>query len=177
MNHAHESASKSKQVRCAILTLSDTRTLENDSSGDLIARSLVEAGHLVVQRDLIRDEPLELKNRIEKFLNQSDIEAIITTGGTGISPRDRTIDVLESIFEIKLPGFGELFRMLSYDQIGPATMLSRAIAGIAKSKAIFALPGSTKAVELAMKKIIAPELGHVVAMLEGRASPPAESGD
>ena len=176
MTHAHESASKSKQVRCAILTLSDTRTLATDSSGDLIARSLVDAGHQVVQRDLIRDEPLELKNRIEIFL-QSDIEAIITTGGTGISPRDRTIDVLESIFEIKLPGFGELFRMLSYDQIGPATMLSRATGGIVKGKAIFALPGSIKAVELAMKKIIAPELGHVVAMLEGRASPPAGSGD
>lgn len=176
MSHAHESRSKSKQIGCAVLTLSDTRTLQNDSSGDLIVRLLVDAGHLVIQRDLIQDEPSDLKNRIEKFLNQTDIEAIITTGGTGVSPRDRTIDVLESIFETKLPGFGELFRMLSYEQIGPATMLSRATGGIANGKVIFALPGSAQAVELAMKKIITPELSHVVTMLQSNSPSPAVLG-
>jgi len=163
--HSHESAGKSRSAACAIITLSDTRTLDNDSSGDAIVRLLDVSGHRVVARVLIRDEPAELKTRLDEFLNRADIDAIITTGGTGIAPRDRTIDVVESLFEIKLPGFGELFRMLSYEQIGAAAMLSRATAGILKNKAIFALPGSTKAVELGMEKIIAPELGHVLMLL------------
>jgi molybdenum cofactor biosynthesis protein B len=158
--HVHQA--KTLVARCAVITLSDTRTLETDASGLRIAELLQEEGHVVSQRLLLPDEPSGLTDAIREFLNSSEIDAIITNGGTGISRRDQTINAVEKLLEQKIPGFGELFRMLSWEQIGSGAMLSRATAGIAHGKLIFALPGSSKAVELAMTKLILPELRHLI---------------
>jgi molybdenum cofactor biosynthesis protein B len=149
-------------VGCAIVTLSDTRTTESDSSGAAIQRVVTDAGHKIVEYKIIKDEPADLEQVLAGLLARSDVEAILTNGGTGISKRDQTIDVLARRIEIPLPGFGELFRMLSWEQIGSGAMLSRAVGGICRGKLIFAMPGSTKAVELAMSRLILPELGHLV---------------
>ncbi len=123
---------------------------------------IAESKHAVTARSLIRDEPSELKAILAAWIAREDVDAIISNGGTGISRRDQSIDVIETFIDHPLPGFGELFRMLSYEQIGSGAMLSRASAGVANGKLIFALPGSTKAVELAMSKLILPELSHLV---------------
>ena len=150
-------------ARCAIITLSDTRTPETDTSGQTIRRLLESASHVVAEYRLLRDDPDALARELEAFHNRNDIDAILTNGGTGISRRDQTIRVVERAIEQPLPGFGELFRMLSWEQIGSGAMLSRAVGGIARGgKLIFAMPGSTKAVELAMTKLILPELAHLL---------------
>jgi molybdenum cofactor biosynthesis protein B len=123
---------------------------------------VTDAGHKIVEYKIIKDEPADLEQVLAGLLARSDVEAILTNGGTGISKRDQTIDVLARRIEIPLPGFGELFRMLSWEQIGSGAMLSRAVGGICRGKLIFAMPGSTKAVELAMSRLILPELGHLV---------------
>ena len=158
----HQSDSKNLTARCAIITLSDTRTPETDKSGQRI-RSLLESNnHSIPHYHLIPDEPSTLRNLLTQLLNASDTDAIITNGGTGISRRDTTIEVVESLLTQTLPGFGELFRMLSYQDIGSGALLSRAVAGVAKGKLLFSLPGSTGAVELAMTKLILPELKHLL---------------
>lgn len=149
-----------KGVRCAILTISDTRTLDNDTSGTAIAHLLEAAGHVVAGRQILRDEPEEVRAAIEADLGA--VDAIVTTGGTGITSRDSTYEAVAGLLEKRLDGFGELFRTLSYEEIGSAAMLTRATAGIAKGTAIFLLPGSEHAVRLAMTKLIVPELGHVI---------------
>jgi molybdopterin adenylyltransferase len=158
----HQSSAKSIIAGCAIITLSDTRTSETDAGGKRIAELLWPAGHLVVEYRVIPDDAAGFKLVLDELLSRPDIDAILTTGGTGISRRDQAISVIESIIESPLPGFGELFRMLSWDQIASGTLLSRATAGIARGKPLFAMPGSPAAVELAMTKLILPELRHIL---------------
>jgi molybdenum cofactor biosynthesis protein B len=162
----HQSEAEQSTVRCAIVTLSDTRTLETDLSGKRVGELLREAGHVVAEHRVIRDDAAGFAELLKHLLARPEIDAIFTTGGTGISRRDQAIGVVESIIESALPGFGELFRMLSWQQIGSGAMLSRATAGIARGMLIFAMPGSTAAVELAMTKLIVPELRHLLHQLK-----------
>src|SRR3954470_20567903 len=158
----HIQSSDTIVARCAIITLSDTRTESTDKSGARIKELLAEQTHLVAHYALIPDDPIRLDQLLTDLLSRADIDVIVTNGGTGISRRDQTIGVLEKHINQPLPGFGELFRMLSYDQIGSGAMLSRAIGGIAGGKLVFAMPGSTKAIELAMTRLILPELKHLL---------------
>jgi molybdopterin adenylyltransferase len=158
----HHAAAEALVARCAIVTLSDTRTEENDRSGAMARRLIESADHLVTHYQIIPDDPGELETLLEMLLDTTDVDAILTNGGTGISRRDQTIDVIERMIQIPLPGFGELFRMLSWEQIGSGAMLSRAVGGVARGKLLFAMPGSTAAVELAMTKLILPEIGHLI---------------
>lgn len=149
-----------KGVRCAVLTISDTRKPETDVSGRTIVELLEADGHVVAKRQILRDEPKDVHDAV---LSQvGGVDAIITTGGTGLTSRDSTYEAVVGLFEKRLDGFGEIFRMLSFNDIGSAAMLSRACAGIARGTAIFILPGSENAVRLAMSRLILPELGHVV---------------
>jgi molybdenum cofactor biosynthesis protein B len=158
----HRRAAEQITARCAVVTLSDTRTPDNDKSGARIRELLESDGHVVANYQVIPDDPDRLKSTLDALLARENIDAILTTGGTGISRRDATVPVIEKLIVQPLPGFGELFRMLSWEQIGSGAMLSRAAAGIAKNgKLIFAMPGSTKAVELAMTKLILPEIRHL----------------
>lgn len=161
----HISAGKKIEARCAVITLSDTRTPATDESGKLIQSMLVDAGHMISGYLLLRDEPAALEAALTDLLARVDCDCILTNGGTGISRRDQTIDVIQRMLTRPLPGYGELFRMLSYEQIGSGAMLSRTAGGVAGEKLLFAMPGSTKAVRLAMEKLILPELGHLVAEL------------
>ena len=166
MSHQqHERAASAVLVRFAVLTLSDTRTPETDESGKAIRNLITDAGHEVVSQKLIPDDVSALARTFAGWLADATIDAIITTGGTGISRRDQTIRFIESIIESPLPGFGELFRAISFHEIGAAAMLSRATAGLAKGKPIFALPGSKNAVTLAMRELILPQARHIVAEL------------
>ena len=149
-------------VACAVLTVSDTRTPRTDTSGRAIADLLAAAGHRVAARANARDEPAEVAATLEGWLAREDLDALITTGGTGISRRDGTIEVVQRLLEKRLDGFGELFRMLSYEDIGPAAMMSRACAGLSRGRILIALPGSEAAVRLAMTKLVLPELAHMV---------------
>lgn len=147
-------------IAIAIVTVSDTRTPETDSSGKII-RSLAEAaGHRVSGYRIVKDEPDQVADALEQFVN-SEARLIIFNGGTGISQRDRTYDVISKKLEKVLPGFGEIFRMLSYEQVGAAAMLSRATAGVYKNKVVFSTPGSPDAVQLAVEKLILPEIQHL----------------
>ena len=147
-------------VRCAVITISDTRAHESDVSGRAIVELLEGAGHVVAKRQILRDEPKDVRDAV--LANLGGVDAIITTGGTGITSRDSTYEALVGVFEKRLDGFGELFRSLSYQEIGSAAMMTRATAGVARGTAIFLLPGSEHAVRLGMTKLILPEIGHVV---------------
>jgi molybdopterin adenylyltransferase len=147
-------------VRCAVLTISDTRALETDLSGRAIVELLEGAGHIVARRQILRDEPKDVRDAV--LANVGGVDAIVTTGGTGITSRDSTYEAIAGLLEKHLHGFGELFRSLSYQEIGSAAMMTRATAGVARGTAIFILPGSEHAVRLGMTKLILPELGHVV---------------
>jgi molybdenum cofactor biosynthesis protein B len=147
-------------VRCFVLTISDTRSDATDTSGRAIADLLGAAGHVVAERALLRDEPRQVRDAVAARLGT--VDAIITTGGTGITSRDSTYEAIEGLLEKRLDGFGELFRTLSYQEIGSAAMLTRAAAGVANATAVFMLPGSEHAVRLAMTRLIVPELGHIV---------------
>jgi molybdenum cofactor biosynthesis protein B len=155
-------------VRCLVLTVSDTRTLETDKGGALIAELLENAGHFVVERKIVPDDPDAIESAVRTALEgialerAEEIEAIIVTGGSGVGPRDVTPEALRPLLTKELPGFGEIFRMLSWHEVGAASMLSRAFAGVIERTALFVLPGSTNAVRLAMEKLIAPELGHLL---------------
>jgi molybdenum cofactor biosynthesis protein B len=150
-----------KSVRCFVLTISDTRTEATDTGGRAIADLLTASGHEVVGRAIARDDP-EAVRAIVLRETAGDAQVVITTGGTGITARDSTYEAIASLLEKRLDGFGELFRMLSYEQIGPAAMLSRATAGLVNRRIVAALPGSEGAVRLAMEKLLIPELGHLV---------------
>ncbi len=152
-------------VSCFVLTVSDTRTDANDTGGQAIRKLLESGGHSVTGHVIVRDDPDAVVRAVNGWLEDARTRVIITTGGTGITSRDGTFEAIDGLLEKRLTGFGELFRMLSYDQIGPAAMMSRATAGTVKGKAIFVLPGSPDAVTLAMTKLILPELGHVVQQL------------
>ena len=158
----HQQSSQEIVARCAVITLSDTRNESTDISGKRIRDLLTEAGHTLSHYRILPDDPLQLAPLIGELILRGDLDVILSNGGTGISRRDQTIDVIERVIDLPLPGFGELFRMLSYQQIQSGAMLSRAIGGIARGKVVFAMPGSTKAVELAMEKLILPELGHLL---------------
>ncbi len=151
-----------ENVRCAVLTVSDTRVKDTDDSGSIIVELLRSDRHIVSHYDVIKDEKEMIKGNISHLLSNPNIQAIIINGGTGVGKRDVTVDVITHLLEKKLEGFGELFRALSFQEIGSAAMLSRAIAGVVKGKVVFCLPGSPNACTLAMKKLIIPELGHIV---------------
>jgi len=160
---AQEHREKSPQrVACAVLTVSDTRTLADDRSGDLMVELLEQAGHIAAARSIVPDEPQRLQQAVRELVAQPDIAAILVTGGTGIAARDQTPDTLARLFTKELSGFGELFRMLSYQEIGAAAMLSRAGGGLIDQTVVLLMPGSTPAVRLAMERLILPELGHMV---------------
>jgi molybdopterin adenylyltransferase len=152
-------------VSCFVLTVSDTRTEANDTGGQAIRELLERAGHSVTGHTIVKDEASQVAATIRERLVEQATQVIITTGGTGISARDTTFEAVTALFEKRLDGFGELFRMISFHQIGSAAMMSRATAGTVGRKAIFVLPGSPAAVRLAMEKLILPELGHVVQQL------------
>lgn len=149
-------------VGCGILTVSDSRTLETDASGRAIADLLVSAGHGIVARRLVRDEAAEVEATVRAWAERSDVQLIITTGGTGIARRDTSYEAIHGLLHRELPGFGELFRALSFEEIGPAAMLSRAVGGTIGRVAVFVLPGSEGAVRLAMTRLILPQVGHLV---------------
>lgn len=150
-------------VRCFVLTVSDTRTPETDKGGALIVELLESAGHFVAERVLVSDDKNAIESAVRAALKRADeIEAIIVTGGSGVGPRDVSPEALRPLLTKELPGFGEIFRMLSWQEVGAASMLSRAFAGVVERTALFVLPGSTNAVRLAMEKLIAPELGHLL---------------
>ena len=151
-----------RSVRCFVITVSDTRTTNTDTSGRAIVGLLSDAGHQVVGQVIIKDEATLVRSAIERQLASRDVDVIISTGGTGITSRDTTFEAVDALLEKRLDGFGELFRMLSYQQIGAAAMMSRAIAGLAAGHIVVALPGSEAAVRLAMEKLLLPELGHLV---------------
>jgi molybdenum cofactor biosynthesis protein B len=158
----HKDRARQITARCAVFTLSDSRTAADDLSGTKIAQLLEADGHTVADRQLIPDDPQRLRALLDGALARPDVDAIITNGGSGISKRDQTIPVIEQLLDTRLAGFGELFRMLSWDQIGSGAMLSRACGGVARGKLLFALPGSPNAVELAMTRLILPELRHLL---------------
>jgi molybdenum cofactor biosynthesis protein B len=155
-------AAAPKAIRVAILTVSDTRTAETDTSGILIGSLLNEAGHVVSDRTIVPDEPARMSPILVAWTERDDIDAILITGGTGVSARDCTFETVSALITKWLPGYGELFRMLSYAEIGAATILSRAVGGLIGSTVVLVMPGSKAAVSLAMTKIILPELGHLV---------------
>jgi molybdenum cofactor biosynthesis protein B len=153
-------------LNCAVITVSDTRTVETDRSGQTIQQLLQAAGHRIHTYRLIRDEPDQIQAELNILSQQPDIDAILFNGGTGIAPRDTTYDAIEQLLEKNLPGFGELFRWLSYQEIGSRAIASRAVAGVFRSKLVFSIPGSTNAVILVMEKLILPELRHLVSQLQ-----------
>jgi molybdopterin adenylyltransferase len=156
-----------KIVKCKIITVSDTRTKETDKSGQLMIELLTQAGHTIADYVIVKDEETPIRNAVLNGCEDPGIDVILTNGGTGIALRDVTIETVISLFDKEISGFGELFRLLSYQEdIGSAAILSRAAAGVVKNKAVFSTPGSTGAVRLAMNKLILPELGHVVRELQ-----------
>ncbi|MGG3471062.1 molybdenum cofactor biosynthesis protein B [Neobacillus pocheonensis] len=152
-----------KTVNCKVITVSDTRNKDTDKSGRLMMDLLEQAEHKIVDYVIVKDETRPIQTEILKGCDRDDIDVILTNGGTGIAKRDVTIETVQSLLEKEIVGFGELFRMLSYQEdIGSAAILSRAIAGVVQNKAVFSTPGSSGAVKLAMNKLILPELGHIV---------------
>jgi molybdenum cofactor biosynthesis protein B len=164
----HEHKEKGKQsIRCFVITVSDTRDETTDTSGQTIKQFLAGEGHQTAGYQIVKDEPLDIKALLDQTLGQHDVDAVIVNGGTGISPRDGTYEVVDRCLEKKLDGFGEVFRYLSYLDIGSAAIMSRAAAGTARGKVLISLPGSKGAVTLAMEKLILPELRHMVSQLQG----------
>ncbi len=157
-DHKHHAPSS---VRVFVITISDTRTEANDTGGDLACELLRAAGQELAGRRILRDEPSEIAGQVRALCDPGSADVVITTGGTGLSRRDSTYEAITGLFEKRIDGFGELFRMLSYQEIGSAAMLSRAVAGLRNGTAIFALPGSPAAVRLGLEKLILPELGHL----------------
>jgi len=155
-------ATAPRSVGCWVLTISDTKTPETDTSGALIRKLLLDAGHEVVGSTIVRDEPKDVQRVIREACASEAVRAVIATGGTGITSRDSTYEAIEALLDKRLPGFGELFRMLSYEEVGAAAMLSRAQLGIHARRIIVSLPGSPNACRLAMEKLLIPELPHLI---------------
>ena len=162
MSVVDHKATAPRSVRCFVLTVSDSRTEDTDSSGRAIVELLRAAGHEAVGRTIVKDDPDQVRNTIERQLANPDVQVVIATGGTGITSRDGTYEAVSGLLHKRLDGFGELFRMLSYEQIGPSAMMSRACAGLVGGRIVVSLPGSEAAVRLAMDKLLIPELGHLV---------------
>lgn len=163
--HKEHKAQAPRQVGCVVITCSDTRTAVSDASGFLIQRLLKDSGHTVVAYHLVKDEPSKIKAKIKSAVANKKVHAIIINGGTGIARRDSTFEAIDKLLEKRLDGFGEVFRFLTYQDIGSPAIMSRATAGIYKGRVIFSTPGSENAVRLAMEKLILPELGHIVQQL------------
>ena len=151
-----------RSVTCVVITVSDTRTIDADTGGAEVARALGARGHSVLRREIVPDDLARIRDAVTRALDEPEVQAVITTGGTGIARRDVTWEAITGVLEKPLDGFGELFRSLSYAEIGPAAMLSRACAGATRGKIVVALPGSEAAVRLAMEKLVGPELAHMV---------------
>lgn len=151
-----------RSVGCAILTVSDTRTEETDASGALLRELLSAAGHAIVRYRIVPDDPALIASVLEDWVADAAVQAVLTNGGTGIAGRDNTYEAIDAMLDKRIDGFGELFRMLSYEDIGPAAMLSRAVGGIRGETVILAMPGSSNAVRLAAERLILPEIGHLV---------------
>lgn len=160
--HQEHKALAPKAVGCLVITCSDTRTPETDTSGQLIQKLLREQGHAVVAYHLIKDDPGQIQHRIALGATHDQIQAIIVNGGTGLSRRDSTYEAIDRMLEKRLDGFGEIFRLLTYQEIGSPAILSRTTAGTYNGRIVFSIPGSEHAVRLAMEKLILPELGHIV---------------
>jgi molybdenum cofactor biosynthesis protein B len=165
VSHTEHKSHAPASVACYVLTVSDTRTPDTDTGGRAIRDLLEQAGHTVAGHAIVRDEPAQVAGTVRQQLDAGRARVIVTTGGTGITSRDGTFEAIDGLLEKRLDGFGELFRMLSFQEIGAAAMMSRATAGTAGRTAIFVLPGSPDAVRLAMTRLILPELGHVVQQL------------
>lgn len=165
MAHLPHPDSPGMTVTCAVITVSDTRSPETDRSGQMIQQLLLDTGHTVGAYTIVKDEPTQIQTQMQVLANNSELDAVIFNGGTGIAPRDTTYDAIESLLEKTLPGFGELFRWLSYQEIGSRAIASRAVAGVYQGKLIFSVPGSTNGVKLAMQQLILPELSHLVSQL------------
>jgi molybdenum cofactor biosynthesis protein B len=162
VSHLEHKEFAPRSVRCCIITISDTRTTDTDTAGRAIAELLQAAGHEIVGRTIVHDDPELVRATIERQLANPDVQVIITTGGTGITSRDNTYEAVSGLLDKRLDGFGELFRMLSFEQIGSSAMMSRACAGLSTGRVVAALPGSEAAVRLAMERLLLPELGHLV---------------
>src|SRR3954447_23760943 len=160
--HEQHLAQGPQSARCAVITVSDTRTLENDTGGQTVIDHLTAAGHTVIHREIIPDEPGRMRPLLESLGQREDVDVVLLTGGTGISSRDRTYETVSSVLDKPLPGYGELFRMLSYEEIGPAAMLSRAVGGLMGRKVVLTMPGSPAGVRLAMEKVIVPQIPHLL---------------
>ncbi len=152
-------------LSCAILTVSDSRTPATDASGTLIRRLLEAAGHRIHASAIVPDEPDQVRDRVLDWCTDPACHAVLVNGGTGLSSRDRTYEAIAALLEKRLDGFGELFRMLSYQDVGPPAMLSRALAGVCRRTVVFSLPGAPAAVQLGLEKLILPELGHLVSLI------------
>jgi molybdenum cofactor biosynthesis protein B len=159
--HDHKHAAP-KKVNCAVVIISGSRTEQNDESGKLIMQTLKDNGHQVTSYDILRNDADSIRKRLDELLDDGGPQVIITSGGTGASRMDLTIETISPVLDKKLDGFGELFRFLTYQEIGTGSILSRAMAGVARGKVIICLPGSTVAVRLAVEQIILPEIGHLV---------------
>jgi len=155
------------KVRVAAITVSDTRTIDDDEGGARLRERLEAAGCVVSVRAIVRDEPVLLRAEIARVCDEDLADAIVTTGGTGIAPRDQTFEAIEGLLDKTLEGFGEAFRRLSWDEVGPRAVLSRAVAGVHRGRVVAALPGSPKAVVLAVDRILGPILPHAVALARG----------
>ena len=151
-----------RSIGCWVLTVSDTKAPETDTSGQLIRKLLLDAGHRVVGSTIVRDEPKDVQSVIREACANDAVRAIIVTGGTGITSRDSTYEAIEALLDKRLPGFGELFRMLSYQEVGAAAMLSRAQLGVHARRIVVSLPGSPNACRLALEKLVIPELSHLI---------------
>ena len=162
MSQTEHKARAPLSVRCFVVTVSDTRTEATDTSGRVIAELLTAAGHAVTGRAIVKDDADLIRGLLERQLAAVGVQAIIATGGTGITSRDSTYEVVTTLLQKRLDGFGELFRMLSFNEIGPAAMMSRACAGLVAGRIVVSLPGSEGAVRLAMERLLIPELGHLV---------------
>jgi molybdopterin adenylyltransferase len=162
MSQLEHKAQAPASITCFIITVSDTRTEKTDTSGAAIADLLSRAGHTVSGRTIVSDDAELVRATVERQLANPNVQVVITTGGTGITSRDSTYEAVGAMMRKRLDGFGELFRMLSYEQIGPAAMMSRACAGVVAGRILVALPGSEAAVRLAMERLLIPELGHLV---------------
>jgi molybdenum cofactor biosynthesis protein B len=160
--HHKKQASRKGPVTVAVVTVSDTRTEETDVNGRYLRGAIESAGHTVHSTRIVRDEPDQVEAALDSLAADSSVQAILFNGGTGVSQRDRTYDVLARKLEKTLPGFGEIFRMLSWEQVGSAAMMSRAAAGVYRGRIVVSTPGSPAAVKLAWEKLIAPELEHMV---------------
>ncbi|MBM4265118.1 MAG: MogA/MoaB family molybdenum cofactor biosynthesis protein [Deltaproteobacteria bacterium] len=154
-----------RAARCLVVTVSDTRTLADDTSGQTACDLLVAAGHEVREREIVPDDRKRIVALIRAGVANPGIDAVVLTGGTGVAPRDVTYEAVQEVLEKPLDGFGELFRSLSYAEIGSAAMLSRAIGGVVGHTVVFALPGSTKAVRLGIEKLVGRELGHILGLI------------